>query len=213
MDPNFDFLQFFASNSNDTEPNPFFNDLDNQDSPYLSSKFSTTYMDSLSFSTKFSCSSKISFLTLNIQSLPAKYNELCELITLLSSKNCAPSAICLQEIWNVNDPNQFPLPGYQPLIYNSRTLSQGGGLEFTSNLACLTNFSKTNLFLLKNFMSPSSLKFHYHTTKKLLLVPYIALTQNTLHYLKLNNLRNSTKSFLILSPPLILPVNYCYLVT
>jgi hypothetical protein len=128
MDPTFDFLHLFATNSDDADSTPFFNDLDNLDSPYLASKFSTQFMDSLSFSSKFSNSPKISYLTLNIQSLPAKYNELLELITHFSSKNCSPYAICLQEIWNVNDPNQFPLPGYQPFIFTTRSSGQGGGV-------------------------------------------------------------------------------------
>ena len=42
----------------------------------------------------------ISVLSLNIQSLNAKYNELCIFVDELYTKlNCAPSVICLQETW------------------------------------------------------------------------------------------------------------------
>jgi hypothetical protein len=133
MDPNFDFLHLFATNSDDTDSTPFFNDPGNHDSPYLASKFSTQFMDTPSFISKFSDSPDISFLTLNIQSLPAKYNELCDLINLLSSKNCSPIAICLQEIWNVTDSNQFPIPGYQPFIFTARPSGQGGGGRYLSS--------------------------------------------------------------------------------
>ena len=128
MDPNFDFLHLFATNSDEADSTPLFNDPENQDSPYLASKFSTQFMDTLTFSSNFSNSLDISFLTLNIQSLPSKYNELCELINSLSSNHCSPIAICLQEIWNVTDAHQFPIPGYQPFIFTARPSGQGGGV-------------------------------------------------------------------------------------
>ncbi len=36
------------------------------------------------------------FLSLNVQSLPAKFNELEELITFLKNNRCEPDFICLQ---------------------------------------------------------------------------------------------------------------------
>jgi hypothetical protein len=97
------------------------------DSPYSNSNFSTTYIDTTTYIDKFSQNSNLKFLTLNIQSLPAKFNELNSLIISLLDKNCAPDIIALQEIWQVLDASHFPLPGYQPLLFTARSNGQGGG--------------------------------------------------------------------------------------
>lgn len=68
---------------------------------------------------------KFSLMSLNIQSLPAKYAEFYEFI---AECNSPPDIICLQEIWNVPDVNLFPLPGYHPLLCKTRVNSTGGGV-------------------------------------------------------------------------------------
>jgi exonuclease III len=70
----------------------------------------------------------ISALSINIQSLPAKFNELKELIDLFDSKKCLPDVILLQEIWHIADPNLFMLNYYHPLIFKCRAKAQGGGV-------------------------------------------------------------------------------------
>jgi len=96
-------------------------------SPYSDSTFQTSYIDLQFLSNIIQNNNNISILSFNIQSLAAKYSELKDLIILLSPTNSCPDIICLQEIWSVMDADQFPLPGYQPLIYTTRNNSQGGG--------------------------------------------------------------------------------------
>jgi hypothetical protein len=67
-------------------------------------------------------------MSLNVQSLPAKFSELTDLLNHFHSKNFLPEIILLQEIWQIPDPNIFQLNHYQPLIYKCRAINRGGGV-------------------------------------------------------------------------------------
>ena len=121
---NFDFISSLTSNSDDTHP---FNS-DFSDTPYSQSTFNTEFKDPTAYCDQFNNFNNLSLLSLNIQSLPSKYNKFFDLIVLLSKFNCSPDIICLQEIWQVPDHLAFSLPGYQPLIFKCRSSTQGGGV-------------------------------------------------------------------------------------
>jgi hypothetical protein len=121
----YDFLHKFQAEEN----SEFHEFTDNSESPYNTSKFLCTYIDETSFATKPSLQQKkFTIMSLNIQSLPAKYADFLDFITECQLHNNSPDIICLQEIWNVLDVNLFPLPGYQPLICKTRINSSGGGV-------------------------------------------------------------------------------------
>jgi hypothetical protein len=68
-------------------------------------------------------------MTLNIQSISAKFLEFSELINLFSNFNCSPDVICLQELWQFPSYANFTLPGYYPLEFKLRNShTQGGGV-------------------------------------------------------------------------------------
>ena len=69
-------------------------------------------------------------MSLNIQSISAKFNEFSELINVLSNLNCAPDIICLQEIWRFPTYHNFKLANYHLFVYKIRESSQGGGEGF-----------------------------------------------------------------------------------
>jgi hypothetical protein len=125
--PDYDFLKALSSN-NDPENNessfPFLND--DIDSPYNLNVFNSLYVDHLSV-----CNSplneKINILSLNVQSLSAKFSELKDFLDHCYAKNFLPDIILLQEIWQITDPNIFSLNNYQPLIFKCRTDMRGGG--------------------------------------------------------------------------------------
>jgi len=67
-------------------------------------------------------------MSFNIQSLSAKFSEFKELIITLDKNNSSPDIICLQELWFIHAQSSFSLPGYNALIYKSRSSGvQGGG--------------------------------------------------------------------------------------
>ena len=133
-DPKFDFLHQFLSNDCANPNTHFLNDF--SDNPYEEFSITSNYFDESQFISKFSNLKKFSFLSLNTQSLPAKYCELSEFIYSLEKANCSPDVILLQETWKIVDKSIFPLRGYSELIHKNRATGQGGGvgLYFKSGL-------------------------------------------------------------------------------
>ena len=70
--------------------------------------------------------SEFLILTLNIQSVNAKFNNLYPVINNLASQGLYFSAIYLQETWTSNDPDlPFQLPGYQLIHQGSKCTKHG----------------------------------------------------------------------------------------
>jgi exonuclease III len=67
-------------------------------------------------------------MTLNIQSLPAKFHEFSEMVKNMSIYKCEPDVICLQETWRIPDPDMFNIDGYHPPVFKLRENMQGGGV-------------------------------------------------------------------------------------
>ena len=99
-DPNYNFLSKIIDNDNDDDflfNNPDF-------SPYSEIDFNCAYIGTDHFRNS-NPPNNISVISLNIQSLPAKYNELCDMLGELSSNGLVPEVICLQETWQIADPS------------------------------------------------------------------------------------------------------------
>jgi|GEM_PF-5382706 len=109
INPNFDYVHQFTK--------LFIDDDDINDSPYGDCILSCDYFDEEQFINKFKHSDKLILMSINVQSLHAKFNELSEFILSLEQSNCNPCVIALQELWKVTDPDVFKLKGYQNLIY------------------------------------------------------------------------------------------------
>ena len=148
---NFDFISSLSNTDGDSG-HPF--NLDVIYSPYSHSTFSTDYIDPIAFCSKFPSSPNLSLLSLNIQSLPSKFTEFFDLITLMTKSNCNPDILCLQEIWKISDPLPFSIPGYQPLIFTSRQNSQGGGVGiYLKNGISFKHLPALSIFIEKLFES------------------------------------------------------------
>ena len=72
-----------------------------------------------------------SFLTLsmNIQSLCSKFNDLHTFLASLKQKKVKINLLSLQEVWKIPDPNLLQLPGYK-FFYKARVNGSGGGVGF-----------------------------------------------------------------------------------
>ena len=108
----------------DTVPDSFF--INNHCSPYSKINLNCSYTETQNL--KNLNPEKFTVLSLNIQSLPAKFNELSELMTEFPSFDLSPEVICLQETWNVLDNSMFPLHNYHSLLTNLRRTARGGGV-------------------------------------------------------------------------------------
>jgi hypothetical protein len=100
------------------------------DSPYSNLQIKCTYLDETAYTHAFANSKKLSFLSLNIQSLASKYLEFSEMIDLFNNANCSPDFILLQEVWQPHCPSLFPLVNYCQPDFKLRSHNvQGGGVD------------------------------------------------------------------------------------
>jgi hypothetical protein len=127
--PNFDFLKVLSSNTISDENNSNFSFLnsDEIDSPYNHNVFESSYIDHLAICNS-NLNDKINIMSINVQSLPAKFAELKDLLDHFSDHSFLPEIILLQEIWQIPDPSIFSLKYYQPLIFKCRSNTRGGGV-------------------------------------------------------------------------------------
>ena len=121
----YDFLNVLSNHDSPLKP-PIDNDY-YDDSLYNNIQLKCKYFDENQFIDKHKNLNKFSYLSFNIQSLPAKFSDFQGLINNLQINNCAPDVILLQETWRITHHHLFNLDGYRPLIFKSRTDSQGGG--------------------------------------------------------------------------------------
>ena len=94
-------------------------------------------MEEFQDASKFpSLNSNFSLLSLNVCSISSKYDKIKNFLANIPFNL---TILGFQEIWSIS--REFPLPGYQPLVYHTRDMNQvsrnancGGGWVFMSNL-------------------------------------------------------------------------------
>ena len=123
-DPNFNFLSKIQNDSNSDDD--FIYNLDF--SPYSEININCSYAEP-NHLTHLN-NTNLSVLSLNIQSLSAKFLTFMDMQNDLSSSNVIPDIICLQEVWQIPDPSLFCIPNYQPILFNLRASAKGGGCGY-----------------------------------------------------------------------------------
>ena len=198
-DPNFDFLHTLMNRNSDDD-----NDFLSTGSPYSSADFSCSYMCETQLIEKMKTRCNPFVLSVNIQSLQSKFNDLQALISSLLVNKCAPDLICLQEIWRIPGSEFFNLDGYHPLEYLSRQFNvQGGGVGIfvKKNL----NFSiNKKLSIFSDRILESIFVDVTFNNKKLQSDHSTGREPNTPPYLVANNLRNFANFSLPLQMQLII---------
>jgi hypothetical protein len=154
-DKKFDFINNInLQNKDDNYDNHLsFLDSDSLDSPYNSNTFVCNYVDTDVLCEQILSSNDLNIMSLNIQSLPAKYTELCDLLNVWEEKKSLPDIILLQEIWTVRDPKSFTLNGFQPLIFKCRQGGQGGGVGIYVKEGINFKLNPNSIFMEKVFES------------------------------------------------------------
>jgi hypothetical protein len=103
---------------------------DNTNDPYSELTIDSKYYDVYSLPTILHDNVSPIFLSINIQSLMSKYDELRSFIVELSSKKIVIDVIAVQEVWEVRQPEILPIPGFQTVICKTRSNMRGGGVGF-----------------------------------------------------------------------------------
>ena len=95
----------------------------------------SSYVDETTFSNSFSNNKNITMMSLNIQSIAAKYLEFVNLIDILSLKNANPDIFLIQESW-IKDASLVNIKGYKAVLNARPSNLRGGGTMI---------FAKSNL--------------------------------------------------------------------
>ena len=131
--PNHDLLLDNLNNDPSLDASNILNNFIQDDeivSHFLNSNLSSKFYDISSLKTNFQKTLNPLLLSVNIQSLNSKFNDLKIFITELINANVPIDVIVMQETWNINYPHLLELPGFQPLIYRNRNNMRGGGVGF-----------------------------------------------------------------------------------
>jgi len=121
-----EFDNFLYQFTYENEGDSILDSFDFNASPYNEINISTRYVD-LEQLPVFD-NNQLSVISINIQSLPAKFNDLVDWLCALAHLDRAPDVVCIQEIWQIHDIGMYNIEGYHPLIMNCRTTARGGGV-------------------------------------------------------------------------------------
>ena len=125
-DPQYNFLtQFLSETDEDSISDTLF--FNSNLSPYQNVDILCSYIQTDEIVKKIS-TEKFSIISLNIQSLSAKFDSFSNLINELITTNHNPDVICLQETWDIRDCSMFNISNYHPLELNLRSTARGGGV-------------------------------------------------------------------------------------
>jgi hypothetical protein len=111
--------------------NRLYHDIAVDDDPYIGITLSSKFYDINTLHSEPLLTNKSIYLSINIQSLYSKFEQLSYEITELENKGVKIDIIALQEeIWDVRYPENLSLNGFKPLIFKKRQGMRGGGVVF-----------------------------------------------------------------------------------
>jgi hypothetical protein len=107
-----------------------YRDANVNEDPYSNVKINSKFYDMSSIQPHSFGNLSPLYMSVNIQSLNSKHEELSSQICELLSKNICIDVIALQETWNIQYPDQLVIPGFQQPVFVNRYGMRGGGLDF-----------------------------------------------------------------------------------
>ncbi len=117
-------LEFFTYYDNEFRDNAV------NDDPYYGINLSSKFYDLDTLSSLCSKEKSAIYLSINIQSLMSKHEQLSMELNDLKQKNVNVDVIAIQETWDLRYPELVPLDGFNPIIFKKRRDMRGGGVGF-----------------------------------------------------------------------------------
>jgi hypothetical protein len=105
-------------------------ELEPETDPYANREIDCMYYSMSTLSEMKNASISPIYLSVNIQSLNSKFEQLKYQITELLESNVMIDVIAIQETWEIRYPDTLCIPGFQELIYKNRLGMRGGGVGF-----------------------------------------------------------------------------------
>jgi hypothetical protein len=128
--------------------------------PIINSNVISSLYDMHTFCDKFSNSKQPIILSLNIQSLNAKYNNLCDLINHLSVKNVTVDIIALQETWQIKYCNLVCINNF---VLKTEGPAEEGGSVFMFVMDLVIKYL-TRLLIVSQTDYLNPFRYKYRTT-------------------------------------------------
>ncbi len=113
-----------------TSYNAVYRDNILNDDPFFGINLESSYHDIDSLANLCNQKKSAIYLSLNVQSLMSKHENLSLEIAELEQKNITVDVIAVQEIWDLRYPELVSLSGYNPIIFKKRRNMRGGGVGF-----------------------------------------------------------------------------------
>ena len=110
--PKYNFLLSVNDQNNESISRPF----DFGFSPYQDLSLECDYYNEYEIIDICKENENLAILSLNIQSLSSKFDSLSDFLNILDSKDVHFDIICMQEIWQIQNPSSFTMDGFHPLI-------------------------------------------------------------------------------------------------
>ncbi len=117
-------LDFFTSY------NQIYRDAIVNDDPYYGVEVNSLFHDISSLSVICSTQSSPIFLSINIQSLMSKHEQLSLELAEFKRKNITVDAIAIQETWDIKYPELVRIEGFDQIVFKRRRGMRGGGVGF-----------------------------------------------------------------------------------
>ena len=100
------------------------------------------YFNESTFATKYANTNDLLFLNSNVQSLAAKFTNICSFFDHMNNSNCLPDIFSLQEIWKIQpDFSHLFFGDYQP-FFSTGVVSKMIGSREESKVAAVFVFSR-----------------------------------------------------------------------
>jgi hypothetical protein len=107
--------------------NELYRDNEVNDDPYFGVDISSKFYDIESLA---NLGGKTAFLSINIQSLHSKHEQLLQEIEAIAHQKLNIDIIAIQETWDIQYPDLLTIPGFKPIIFKKRKGMRGGGVGF-----------------------------------------------------------------------------------
>jgi hypothetical protein len=130
INPDLRVLNFMAELDFFTSYNLNYRDLIINDDPYFGVTVNSSYHDINSLSALCARYKSPVYLSINIQSLMSKHENLTIELAELEKNNICVDVIAIQETWDIKYPDLVSINGFCPVIFKRRRGMRGGGVGF-----------------------------------------------------------------------------------
>ena len=136
---------------------------------YIENNISCSYYDEDIFCKKEQIKKQFLCVSLNIQSIAAKFNEFQIFLNHMFSQRVFPDVIAIQETWSIHHSGDFKIDGYN-LFTKTRTNGRGGGVGIYVKQKYITKLHDSATIFIENLFESIAVEIELPNKKKFLAI-------------------------------------------